>query len=139
MMKINEWSSKLHVEQLPSKKREKNFRPPVQLTPVLSGILNTPPILISKERYFFSEGQTNVEINLVLQAEPKMSANQALDEKTQGLLTFWESNPSTFIWWQTRVSQTPPVLQIFLKDEFGNFQRNKIDAFYQLAVILQAT
>ena len=57
--------------------------------------------------------------------------------KSTGLmLTIWESNPAH--WWQARVSQILLFLQILLKDGFG-FKNNKIWAFYQFAVILQAT
>ena len=39
VVKIKEWSSKLQVEQLPSKNPEKNFQVPVRFPPMISEML----------------------------------------------------------------------------------------------------
>ena len=56
---------------------KKKFGHSVGFTPMTSQILvknYTLPILTLKEPYHLRSGQTNVEINLVMQAEIKMSA-----------------------------------------------------------------
>ena len=131
MVKIKEWSSKLHVEQLPSKKPDKKikkkFRPPVGFPTIISEMLqlaNTPPILALEELYLAIAGQTNVEIKIVKQGETMMLA-KLLIKKHKACWVY--GNESQAHWWPARVLQTSTFLQIILKDGFG-FQRNKLCA-----------
>ena len=79
MVKIKEWSSKLHVEQLPSKKPEgkkkKNQAPSwIPNHNLGDATANTPPILTLNEPHLTRAGQTNVERKIVTQGETMMSA-----------------------------------------------------------------